>query len=417
MIGDGSVRTDRPPLPLWRRCGWHLSRDSAAVVSAPGSPRVGLAPGIVVRDDARWLRRLLGEGIRFPDDRRGLLAEALKRFVGGTVDLGPAGLQSPGDFLELLRRFNGVPPALGRRWMTLLAERLDACVGARQGEPAEARPGGGGGPRLRVVSLPANTFLCLEAVLEAALAGDAVWIRPSRREPFAPLRLVGALLEAGWPAEGLGLYPTAPETLPLLVEASDRAVLYGGEGLEQRFAGRPNVVVRGPGRARAIVGESAAPEAAAAWLVPRVVGDGGRFCLSLGTILVIDAPAGRRVEEVGRRLAEALDAVPLQAGDDARYPVPTWPEPEAADAVARWIEDRLKPDDRVLTRRPLLQVGRGGEALLAPALVALGEVHDHPLLGVELPFPFAVIAGVEERDVPALLGGSPFVSHYPETDR
>jgi hypothetical protein len=439
----GGRRAAARCLPLFRRGGWYDSLDREAVVAAPGSALLSQAPPVLLRDDAAWLRRSLlpGPGAAEPwrperSERARLVALAMEMFAGvaggaagdsgamaavvaaGGAAGGGGGLQTVATFARDLDRCCGLPPALVRRWTGLLAAQA-ARLAAAGGTAGELPPG-----TLALVSLPANTFVCLEAVLELALRGAAVWIRPSRREPFAALRLVACLLAAGWPRHLLGLYPTAHPALATLVRLADLAVLYGGPDLAAELAplggrpgggeassgrgreasagalgagpiagavagSRPVVEIRGPGRARAVVAETCAAAAAAETLLALVAGDSGRFCTSVGTILCTHATA-----EIGRDLAARLDALPLAAprgGGEWRWPLAAWPEEAPALATAAWIAERLRPGDRFVTRRPLLQ-RRSGRVLLAPALVALASPDGHPLLGVELPFPFAVIA-------------------------
>jgi hypothetical protein len=363
-------------------------------VPVPGAAPLCLAPEIIIRDDAARLKRGEGKGpggrplpkgSAMPDrDRRlDLLREAVDLFRFGRVPVEGLGVQDPGDFAASMGAVAGLPPALVRRWSDLL--------GARLSELAPEERGG-----LTLVSLPANTFTCLEAVLEAALSGAAVWVRPSRREPLSSARLIGALLSVGWPAETLGYYPTAPRTLHALIQSSDHQIVYGGDDLaaelSRRAAGPPSLELRGPGRACVIVDEPPDPE----WLAERIAQDAGRFCTSTCVVACL-----RGTEPLGRRVAEVLDGVSLDP-PDPRWPQASWPEPDA-ERLAAFVMDRLTPGGRLLTERPLLSDG-----FLAPALV---EVDDpgHPLAGVELPFPFAVIVATDRAGALGLAARSRFV--------
>jgi hypothetical protein len=363
-------------------------------VPVPGAAPLCLAPEIIIRDDAARLKRGAGKGpggrplpkgSAMPDrDRRlDLLREAVDLFRFGRVPVEGLGVQDPGDFAASMGAVAGLPPALVRRWSDLL--------GARLSELAPEERGG-----LTLVSLPANTFTCLEAVLEAALSGAAVWVRPSRREPLSSARLIGALLSVGWPAETLGYYPTAPRTLHALIQSSDHQIVYGGDDLaaelSRRAAGPPSLELRGPGRACVIVDEPPDPE----WLAGRIAQDAGRFCTSTCVVACL-----RGTEPLGRRVAEVLDGVSLDP-PDPRWPQASWPEPDA-ERMAAFVMDRLTPGGRLLTERPLLSDG-----FLAPALV---EVDDpgHPLAGVELPFPFAVIVATDRAGALGLAARSRFV--------
>ncbi|MFI7447290.1 acyl-CoA reductase [Nonomuraea sp. NPDC049714] len=413
--------TAQAVLPLLRGGRWYRSMDTVPV---SGAGSLCLAPEIIVRDDAARLRAgLAGPGVPDRDRRLDLLREAVDLFRFGRVPIEGLGVQDPGDFAASMGAVAGLPPALVRRWSDLLGARWAEPADERGDplaelapekrdnrpvvlapdehdcRPAELAPEERDG--LTLVSLPANTFTCLKAVLEAALSGAAVWVRPSRREPLSSARLIGALLSVGWPAETLGYYPTAPRTLHALIQSSDHQIVYGGDDLAAELAGRaagpPSLEFRGPGRACVIVDEPPDPE----WLAERIAQDAGRFCTSTCVVACL-----RGTEPLGRRVAEVLDGISLDP-PDPRRPQAAWPEADAARTAA-FVMDRLAPGGRLLTRRPLLSDG-----FLAPALV---EVDDpgHPLVGVELPFPFAVIVATDRAGARGLAARSRFVhpAHY-----
>jgi hypothetical protein len=141
-----------------------------------------------------------------------------------------------------------------------------------------------------------------------------------------------------------------------------------------------------------IVDEPPDPE----WLAERIAQDAGRFCTSACVVACL-----RGTEPLGRRVAEVLDGISLDP-PDPRRPQAAWPEPDAA-RLAAFVMDRLAPGGRVLTRRPLLSDG-----FLAPTLVEVDDL-GHPLVGVELPFPFAVIVATDRAGALGLAARSRFV--------
>ncbi|MER5642927.1 hypothetical protein [Streptosporangium sp. NPDC002524] len=458
--------TGETVLPLLRAGRWYRSMDTVPV---PGGPLLSLAPEIMVRDDSARLRaRRAAMTMPSRARRLELLREAVALFRHGRVPVESLGVQDTGGFEEAMRATAGLPPALVRRWSGMLAERLEELAADAPDADAGADVTAGGSvgvDGLTLVSLPANTFTCLEGVLEAALSGAAVWIRPSRREPLSSARLVGALLSVGWPPETLGYYPSAPRTLPALIRATDRQIVYGGDGLAAGpAAGAPSLDLRGPGRACVIVGagEPVDPEDLAA----RIARDAGRFCTCACTVVFLRETASleaaslrdaaslqetaslqeaaslrqaeilreigafretrtpwdaggfsdtgapwqaeadaRRVEADAWRVAEVLDGISLDP-PDPRWPQASWAEADAA-RMAAFVSDRLAPGGRVLTRRPLL-VRSGGATFLAPTLVHVDDV-GHPLVGCELPFPLAVVVSTDEAGARGVAAGSRFV--------
>lgn len=257
---------------------------------------------------------------------------------------------------------------------------------------------------LALVALPGNTFTCLDSVLDQAECSAAVWVRPSRREPLSAARLVAALLAAGWPASRIGLYPGEQHTLHGLVKRTDRQIVYGGTGLAASVRRSPALTLHGPGRGCALVPEAMPVDEAVAWLLPLVAGDSGRFCSNVRTILCEDST---RSAALASALAVALDAVAVDpTGPD--WPLTVFREPEAAHRALRSVHDRMRPGDRLLTRRPAVTEVDGAPCVL-PRLVLLGRETGHPLLGHEVPFPFAAVLTATPDTVRAVTADSLFV--------
>jgi acyl-CoA reductase-like NAD-dependent aldehyde dehydrogenase len=413
-------------LPLLRGGRWYVSRDTATV---PGGAHLSLAPPIMIRDDAVRLRRARRAWRPLPPaERRAILSRAADVFRRAPVHVEGLGTQDFDDFAAAMRVCAGLPRVLVERWTDLLFQR--------PAEPPDVPTGEGA----TLVSLPANTFTCLQSVLDALATGGAVWIRPSRREPFSSARLVGALLAAGWPAERLGYYPTAPSALPALIAATGRQVVYGGEGLAGDLAEAPPTLdLHGPGRACFVLPEGPPPDPAplADELLDLIARDAGRFCVNVSII----AGTGD-LGPLANRLAALLDHIPLDPHPDPR-PGPR-PEPRLgrpldascgppldrptgepavrprlplasvaaaeAERMARFVTGRLAPGGRLLTRRPLV-LREGGRTYLAPTLVQVDRA-DHPLVGCELPFPFAVVVATDAAGIRDITSRSLFV--YPE---
>ncbi|MFI1254144.1 hypothetical protein ACH4U6_10105 [Streptomyces netropsis] len=384
-------------LPAFRRAAWHTSADTLRL---PGPPaELALVPEVVAAADRRWweAEALAHEAEFRPADRRRLLVRALDLFTDGTVTIGGSLVQGPAEFRAAMWATAGVPAALVDRWCGLLREAVPDA-----GVPDDA---------LSLVSLPGNTFSCLESVLSEAARSAAVWVRPSRREPFSAARLVAALLAVGWPAWRLGLYPTERRTLRGLVRLTDRQIVYGGADLAASVRGAPRLTVHGPGRGCALVPPGTSVPEAVAWLLPLVAGDGGRFC---GNVRTVVCP-GPGADALAVALAEALDALPT--GPAAPWPLTACRPPGEAERAARGVRERLRPGDRLLTRRPpTARTGAAGSDVYAlPALALLAsDDPGHPLVGHEVPFPFAAVVPASPAGAEAIAAGSLFVHRPPE---
>ncbi|MFI9721894.1 hypothetical protein ACIHFE_19910 [Streptomyces sp. NPDC052396] len=387
-----------PLIPAFRRGAWQPSLDTAPLPGDTGL-RLALVPEVVAAADRRWWQAQVAAlpGGFDAGARRKLLAAALELFAGGTVTVPGPGPQSARDFRRELWRTAGLPAPLVDRWCGLLRDRV-----ARQAPVAAD-------DALVLVSLPGNTFCCLEAVAEQAAAAGAVWARPSRREPLSAARLVAALLQVGWPPERLGFYPSGQQALPGLIRLTQRQVVYGGAGLAEAMGDAPGLTVRGPGRGCALLPTGFGIAEAVGRLLPLVVADSGRFCSNVRTIVCPDGP--ERARELAQALGAALDSVRTSPADP-RWPLTASRVPGEACRLAEGLLGRLRPGDRLVTRRPVVCRSDGGE-FLAPALVLLagpvGMTDPHPLVGYEVPFPFAAVVSATAGEAGAIAAGSLFV--------
>ncbi|WP_168723984.1 hypothetical protein [Streptomyces sp. A1499] len=436
-------------LHAFRGGEWRTSLDTAALPGPRGAPYgLALVPEIVVHADRRRWETARG-GLPPLTGRRELLLRAVELFDRGTVTVGGLGAQGPEDFRAALWETAGLPGPLVDRWCGMLRDTL-----LKRGEAAAD-------DALALVALPGNTFTCLDSVLDQAERSAAVWVRPSRREPVSAARLVAALLAAGWPSLRIGLYPGEQHTLHGLVKRTDRQIVYGGTGLAASVRRSPALTLHGPGRGCALVPGAMPVDEAVAWLLPLVAGDSGRFCGNVRTILCEDGAdstagtdgatgtdgaddadgadgtdgavgatgadgadstagadgtegadggtgsGGARCAALASALAVALDAVSADpTGPD--WPLTVFRDPEAAHRALRSVHDRMRPGDRLLTRRPAVTEVDGAPCVL-PQLVLLGRGAGHPLLGHEVPFPFAAVLTATPDTVRAVTADSLFV--------
>ncbi|MFD7814939.1 hypothetical protein ACFV6E_18585 [Streptomyces sp. NPDC059785] len=377
-------------LHAFRRGSWQPSLDTGPLPGDTGL-RLALVPEIVAAADRRHWDATAPGLPPAPADRRALLLRALDLFEHAVLTVGGLGPQSRDDFAAALWRTAGVPAALTDRWTGMLRTALTE------------RPVPVGDGALALVALPGNTFTCMAAVLEQAERSACVWMRPSRREPLSAARLVAALAAAGWPAERIALYPTGQAALGGLIRLTDRQVVYGGAGLTAAVRAAPDLTLHGPGRGCALVPDGMDTQAAADWLMPLIAADSGRFCTNVRTV-VCPGPAAPLAAALAARLGQ------LPHGD---WPLTAFREPGAARRAIESITVRMRPGDRLLT-----PTDPAGEAAVVPPHLVLiadrtGDPARHPLVGHEVPFPFAAVVRATGRDAAAIAAGSLFVHHPP----
>ncbi|EPH40973.1 hypothetical protein ABT390_18150 [Streptomyces aurantiacus] len=402
-----------PVVSAFRRGDWQPSLDTAPLPGTTGT-HLALVPHIVAHSDRRWWDTVR-TGLPPLPRRRELVLAALELFRHGTVTVGGLGPQSADAFRAALWESAGLPGPLVERWGAMLYEE---AARREVRSPDDA---------LALVSLPGNTFTCLDAVLEQAERSAGVWVRPSRREPLSAARLVAALLAAGWPPDRLGLYPTEQHALHGLLTLTDRHVVYGGAGLAASVRASAALTLHGPGRGCALVPPPASGtgsvEDTAAWLLPLIAADSGRFCSNVRTVVCVDHDP----EPLAKALAAALDALhPGPAPDpaDPRWPLTAFREPAEAHRAAASVRDRLRPGDRLLTREPTVVTreptvteSTAGDIFIRPQLALLAgrfpAAGRHPLIGHEVPFPFAAVVGATADAARALADEALFVYRPP----
>lgn len=375
-------------IPLFRRGQWYRSMDRIQIWS--GSKfHVCLAPELLLLDDIHHFRATFAN-TPLPANRRVcILAEALRLFASGEVYIEGFGRQSSRRFAELMGQNIGLPASAVKRWSTLLLKHLETA--AKSLPPSDDR-------KLNIVVLPSNTFTSLESCIDVLLAGDALWIRPSNREPFAAARFVACLLAAGWPEHLVGLYSMERHTLVSVVKYFDEATIYGGSHVVKTLGHLPNVKIRGPGRATALVDCGIERSSAAKWLCEKIVSDCGRFCTNVKTIFCVNAH-----HQLSEELSELLDRLRVD-GESFGW----WPDKRAAELMAGAIHASVGPPDRIITRRQIFQQ-INGRSYLMPSLIAVGQPNGHPLLKCELPFPYATISEISMAEVGRLTSGSSYL--------
>ena len=80
-------------------------------------------------------------------------------------------------------------------------------------------------------------------------------LKPGPQEPWTPYRIFAAFTEAGVPREAFALYPGEAEAGAAVLEACDRAMIFGGTATVDRYRGNPRVQAHGPGFSKILLGD------------------------------------------------------------------------------------------------------------------------------------------------------------------
>ena len=79
------------------------------------------------------------------------------------------------------------------------------------------------------VSLPSNAPAVNSLWLPAPVLKIPVLLKPGREDPYTPLRIVQALIAAGFPKEAFGFYPTTHEGGDTILMQCGRGIAFGSD--------------------------------------------------------------------------------------------------------------------------------------------------------------------------------------------
>ena len=194
-------------------------------------------------------------------EREAGLAKAADAFATGVI----AGLDFD-TYAVLASRISGVPIAVTRSGARGVADGVASAFGAvRPARPTGAvqdwrdertREGGAVWARRGDVFavLASGNGPGVHGLWPQALAlGYRVAVRPSRREPLTAHRLVHALRQAGFRPHDAVYLPTDHRGADEMIRSADLAMVYGSQGVVDKYANDPAVFVNGPGRAKILI--------------------------------------------------------------------------------------------------------------------------------------------------------------------
>jgi acyl-CoA reductase-like NAD-dependent aldehyde dehydrogenase len=224
--------------------------------------------------------------------------------------------------------------------------------------------------------------------LEALALGYRIAVRPSRREPLTPHRLISALRDAGFSADQVVLLPTEYDAADEMINACDLAMVYGGQAVIDKYRDA-NLLPQGPGRSKILITSEVDWRDQVDLVVDSVSRGGGTGCTNATSVLLEgdESVAAAFAEAVAARLA-TIPSLPPQ--DEAAV------LPVHAIDDARRIEDFLRQAARgttaVLGSDGIVDDLGDGSAALRPAVHLVSTAEGVQTSGVELAFPCLWVA-------------------------
>ncbi|MFE0329105.1 aldehyde dehydrogenase family protein [Streptomyces sp. NPDC058960] len=218
---------------------------------------------------------------------------------------------------------------------------------------------------------------------EALALGYRVAVRPSRREPFTPHRLVSALRMAGFGEDQVVLLPTDHAAAEALLSGADLA--YGSDEVIRQYADDPAVLPLTPGRSKILLTADTDWRAHLDTVVDSIAHHGGTGCVNATAVLVEGDPT-----PVAEAIAERLAALPALPPEDENAVLPVQ-SAVAARALEKYVRDRAGDARCHLGGDGFVEELGDGSAVLRPVVHQLDSADDDRA-GTELPFPCVWVA-------------------------
>ena len=369
--------------------------------------------------------------------------QAAELFLEGELECGFAGgersgltarapnLQSPQDYVESLSALTRLPHTLVRMNMgkvhAAMSEIRTVIGGLTRKMPLEIFDKGltrDGDLTINFfpttsslgVSLPSNAPAVNSLWIPAPVMKIPVLLKPGREDPFTPLRIVQAMIAAGFPKEAFGYYPTTHEGGDTLLTSCGRGISFGSDATVKKYSVYPHISVHGTGRSKILIGEDMIdrwPEFVDV-IVQSISANGGRSCINTSAILV---PSHREelAEAVAAKLAEIQ---PLERDDDNAL-LCGFANPALAEGIDGMIEAQLKgegaEDVTAKHRAGDRKVEAFGQTYLCPTLVSCTD-KDHALANTEFMFPYASIVEMPQAEMVGSIGETLVVSAFTEDE-
>ena len=205
------------------------------------------------------------------------------------------------------------------------------------------------GPIAGITPFNFPLLLVAHKAAPAMAAGNPIVVRPGPRTPVSALKVGQLIVDAGWPKDGIAVFPCSIDDTARLVE-DERIKLLSftgsapvGWSLKAR-AGRKRVTLELGGNAAVIVHQ----DADVAYAAERVAFGGfsyaGQSCISAQRIYVHEAVYDAFAADVVRRANQLVAGDPLREDADLGPVI----DGVAADRIGAWIEEAKAAGARVL---------------------------------------------------------------------
>lgn len=413
-------------LPVIR---WGQPYDSLEVAEvnhfATGEPiaRVSQAGGGIIKRDMRTAQRARDALLGFSSEELiAMLGKAADLYERGTLPMGD-GSQSPDDFVHQQSASTGMPEHMCRANMS-----KNSYVLKNMGQILECLTRGldlrilsrGYGDEGRGVTV---SYQAQSPVLAAVLPSNSpgvhtLWLpaialqlglvlKPGPQEPWTPYRIFAAFTEAGVPREAFAIYPGEAEAGMAVLDACERAMIFGGSATVERYRGNPKVQAHGPGFSKILLGDDVVDR----WpdyldlMADSIYLNSGRGCINCSGVWV-----SRHGREIAEALATRLGPIEALPPNDPTAGLAAFTVPGMGAAIWKQIEQDLQAPGVVHATEkfgPRL-VEQERASYLRPTIVFAPSA-EASVVQKEYMFPFATVvecpqAEMFQRIGPTLVG-------------
>jgi acyl-CoA reductase-like NAD-dependent aldehyde dehydrogenase len=221
--------------------------------------------------------------------------------------------------------------------------------------------------------------------LEALALGYQVAVRPSRREPLTPYRLITALRESGFGDDHVVLLPTDYDAADEILREADLSMVYGGQEVIDKYAADPTVLPNGPGRTKILITADADWREHLDVIVDSVSHHGGVGCINTTAVFAEGDPG-----PLAAALAERLAAIPSLPPEDEKAILPVH-SVETAKTFEQYLLAKAAGTKAWLGGEGVADDLGDGSAALRPAVHQLDSPHAEQAR-IELSFPCVWVA-------------------------
>ena len=288
-----------------------------------------------------------------PEDVVERLQTAGNLYAHGTLTVGDQP-QTPDDFVRHQSATTGLPESLCRANMQknlFVLSNMDRMLDAlSRGLPPEILWRGYGREHRDVVVsyqaqspvlglvLPSNSPGVHTLWLPVIALGVGLVMKPGSQEPWTPYRMAAAMIEAGIPAEAIGLYPGATDVGASILANCRRSMIFGSAKTVEQYRANPGVQVHGPGFSKIILADDCVDgwEGYLDVMAESIAANSGRGCINASAIY-----ASRHTREIAAALAERLGPLDVRPPDAADAKLAAFTIPGAAKSIWGQIEGGL----------------------------------------------------------------------------